>query len=335
MNKLLRTSRRALIVGAVFAAAGMLADVSPAAAGKSKIKVIFPTADTTYGVPFYIAEDKGWFKDLDLEIEILRMIGSGNALRALVAGEADISTIGPSTTMLSILAGSGVKAVGSWQPRQDYQVIAAGKNTKLEDLVGKNFAGAGGPGMLNHMASMILKKHGLNSKITHVSIGGHADRLAAVIAGKVDYSMVNTLTATKAGDHINLITPVTKELGKLGYNYLVIKGKDLDDPAKREALSKFMKGSIMGARYTIEHPDEAAAAMHKRTPDISLDLIKKVVRQLSAYGVWGVNGGIPIEITDFTAATYLEYGVIKKAISREQILDASIIEPIIKELGAY
>ena len=335
MIKLLRLSRRALIVGAVFAATAMLAGMSPTAAAKSKLTVLFPTPHTTYGIPFYIAEDKGWFKDMDLEIEAINLTGSANALRTLVGGHADISTIGPSTTMLSILAGSGVKAIGSWQPRQDYQVIAAGKNTKLEDLVGKMFAGAGGPGMLNHMASMILKKYGLNSKVTHVSVGGHSDRVAAVIAGKVDYTMVNTLTATRASDHINLITPVTKELGKLGYNYLVIKGKDLDDPVKREALSKFMKASIMGARYAMEHPDEAAEAMHKRTPAIPLDLINKVVRELNALGVWGVNGGIPSEITDFTAATYLQYGVIKKAVFRDQVLDTSIIAPIIKEMGAY
>ncbi len=46
-------------------------------------------------------------------------------------------------------------------------------------------------------------------------------------------------------------------------------------------------------------------------------------------------GNSPNEITEFTAEKYLEYGVLKKAISRDQVLDASIVEPIIKELGTF
>ena len=56
---------------------------------------------------------------------------------------------------------------------------------------------------------------------------------------------------------------------------------------------------------------------------------------LNSIPVWGVNGGIPNEITEFTAEKYLEYGVLKKAISRDQVLDASIVDPIIKELGTF
>jgi len=337
MNKLLRHSHRALILGATIVAAAMIVGVAPAQAAASKLKIIFPTPPTTYGIPYYIATDKGWFKDMDLELEDLHLIGDANSLRALVSGSGDVVLIGPSTTMLSIQGGSGVKVIGSWQPRVDYQLIGSQKKkiAKIEDLLGKKMAGGGGVSMLNHMTSMILKKHGLNSKVEFVPVGGHSARVAAVIAGKADYSLVNTLTASKAGEQINWITPVAKELGGLGYVYLAVAGKDLDDPAKREAFGKFMKGSIMGARYAIEHPDEAAAALHKRTPDIDLALIKKVVAQLNAIPVWGINGGIPNEVTDFTAEKYLEYGVLKKAISRDQVLDTSIVEPIIKELGTF
>ena len=61
----------------------------------------------------------------------------------------------------------------------------------------------GGIGMLNHMTSMILKRNGLDPKVDFVAVGGHADRLAAVVAGKADYALVNTLHATMAADQVN------------------------------------------------------------------------------------------------------------------------------------
>jgi len=328
---------RALFFGAVFAAAAVLAGATPADAAKSKIKLILSTAPTTYGIPYYLALDKGWFKDMDLEIESIYLTSSPNVIRAQISGTGDISLLAPSSTMLAILGGADLKVIGSWQPRVDYQVVSAknGNIKKIEDILGKTLAGGGGVGMINHMTTMILRNYGHDVRIKYLPVGGHSDRLAAVLTGKADFSLVNTLTASKASDQINWLTPVAKELGSLGYVYLAVLGENLKDPVKREALTKFMKGSIMGARYAIAHPDEAAEAMHKRTPDISLDLIKKVVGQLNAIPVWGVNGGIPTEVTDFTAAKYFEYGVLKKELATDRILDSSIVDAIVKEMGAY
>ncbi len=338
VNKSLLASCHTLFIAAVFAAASVLAGATPAGAAMSKLKMIFSTAPTTYGIPYYIATDKGWFKDMDLEVEDIYLTSSPNAIRAMVSGTGDVTLLAPSTTMLSILGGADIKVIGSWQPRVDYQLISSkkGKITKITDLLGKTLAGGGGVGMINHMTTMILKKHGhVQKRLKYLPVGGHADRIAAVLSDKADFTLVNTLTASRASDQINWITPVAKELGALGYVYLAVKGEDLKDPVKREAFTKFMKGSIMGARYAIQHPDEAAAAMHKRTPDIDLALIKMVVGQLNAIPVWGVDGGVPNEVTDFTASRYLEYGVLKKAISTDQVLDTSIVEPIIKELGSF
>ena len=338
MSELLRLSRRALILGATIAAAAMIAGVTPAEAATSKLKIIFPTPPTTYGIPYYIAHDKGWFKDMDLELEDLHLIGDANSVRALVSGAGDVVLVGPSTTMLSIQGGSGIKAIGSWQPRVDYQLVGNRDMniTKIGDIVGKKMAGGGGVSMLNHMAAMIMKKNGLDhTKNQHVPIGGHFDRLAAVIAGKAQMSLVNTLTATRAGKQINIVTPVAKELGGIGYVYLAARQETLANPERRAALKKYVKGFVQGARYAIENPDFAAAALIRRAPENPLSLVKQVVRVLNEIPVWGVNGGIPNEVTEFTAKTYLEYKVIKKPMKTDDILYKSIVSEVIAELGKW
>ena len=332
MMNFLKWIQRLLMCFVVFSALG----VSGHSVAAEKLKIIFPTTHSTWGIPYYLAVDKGWFKELGLEIEEIPLLGDANAFRSLLGGEGDVVMIGPSTVMLAITKGAKVKIIGAWQPRVDYQLIANKDKAKtINELSGVSFAGAGGISMLNHMFTMILKKYGVDPAHDPIAIGGHSDRLAAVIVGKVDATMVNTLTATKGADQISWITPVANELGNLSYSNLVVLEKDLQDPKKQDKLVKFMKASIKGARYALTHPDEAAEAVHKRVPEMPVDLIKEVVVKLNEIPVWGVNGGIPDEIFEFTIKAYFDYGVIPKLLAPSDVTDKSIVDKAVKELGVY
>jgi NitT/TauT family transport system substrate-binding protein len=303
-----------------------------------EIEILFPTSPTTFAIPHYVAQEKGYYAEQGLKVKDTHLLGDANAFRALVGGEGDAVLVGPSTTMNGILKGADVKAFASWQPRVDYQLVTAkDKSANMDEgLVGLRFAGAGGASMLNHMLAMILEKHGLDSsKNANVSIGGHSDRVAALIGGKADMTMVNTLTASQAGDQINVVTPVATELGGIGYVYLVAREETLKDPERREALKKFVKGSILGARETLKDPEFAAEALHKRAPEMSLPLIKTVVQELNEIPVWGVNGGIPNEVTEFTADAYLKYDVISKKIAPDQVLYRGLVDEVLDDVGRY
>ncbi|MDA0260833.1 MAG: ABC transporter substrate-binding protein [Proteobacteria bacterium] len=329
-------TRRTLLLGVGATAMAFMASAAPVAA--ESVETIYPTPPTTFAIPHYVAQDKGYFKEQGLTVVDTHLLGDANAFRALVSGAGDVVLVGPSTTMLGIQKGAKVRVFASWQPRVDYQMITRADGPKMlgPELVGLKFASGGGISMLNHMTAMILRKNGLDStKNQHVPIGGHSDRLAAVIAGKAQLSMVNTLTATRAGKQINIVTPVAKELGGIGYVYLAARQSTLNDPERRAALKKYVKGFIQGARYAIKDPDYAAASLVKRAPENPLALVKQVVRALNAIPVWGVNGGIPNEVTEFTAKTYLEYKVIKKPMAIDDILYKSIVSEVIAELGKW
>lgn len=319
-----------------FISAAILLGTTAVAQAQTQLEIIFPTPPTTFAIPHYVAMDRGCYDKEGLAVKDTHLIGDANAFRALVSGQGDMVLVGPSTTMNGILKGANVKAFFSWQPRVDYQLITAkGQSDKIDQgLVGLKFASGGGISMLNHMTAMILEKHGLDSsKMEHVPIGGHSDRLAAVIAGKAQMSLVNTLTATRAGDQINVVTPVAKELGGIGYVYLVARQDTLASNERREALKKFVKCSMMGARDAIKDPKFASAALHKRAPETELALIEKVVMRLNEVPVWGVNGGIDPEITNFTAGAYQKYKVIPKPISIDQVLEPSIVDSVVQEIG--
>jgi NitT/TauT family transport system substrate-binding protein len=331
-----KATRRALLVSAGVTAAALMAGTAPVAA--ESVETVFPTPPTTFAIPHYVAIDRGFYAEQGLEVKDTHLLGDANAFRTLVSGTGDVVLVGPSTTMLGMQKGAKVKVFASWQPRVDYQMITGADGPKMmgKDIVGLKFASGGGVSMLNHMTAMIMKKNGLDhTQNQHVPIGGHSDRLAAVIAGKAQLSLVNTLTATRAGDQINIVTPVAKELGGIGYVYLVAREKTLDDPERRAALKKYVKGFVLGARYAIQNPDYAAQALIKRAPENPLPLVQKVVRKLNEIPVWGVNGGIPDEVTEFTAKAYFEYKVIKEPMMLEDVLYKGIVNEVIAEIGMW
>jgi ABC-type nitrate/sulfonate/bicarbonate transport system substrate-binding protein len=307
------------------------------ASAADTIRVLFPTPPQTLAIPHYVAIDKGFHQQVDLEARDIHLADDATALRALLAGNGDVAVVGNSTAMLGIIGGAKVKAIGSWQPRVDYQLITA-KNAPDKigpGLVGLKFAGAGGGNLLNVMFAMVLRKHGLPTKNETVAVGGHSDRLAALVSGKADVTLVNTLTATRAGNQVNVVTPIAKELGEIGYVYLVVNEKDLSNPARRAVLSKFMKASMLGARHAVGNAAEAAAALNKRVPELKIELITDIVRQLNQIPVWGVNGGAEPEITAFTAKGFYEYKEIGRPMKTEEILDRRVVEPILKEIGVW
>ena len=112
----------------------------------AKVKMVFPGPVTTFSLPYLVAKKKGWLGDL--EVEDLHVTGDANAMRVLLSGNADIALIGTLNVLASIHAGAAIRAIHSWQPIGDYNlVLAAGKGSGLADLAGKTFASSGPGGL--------------------------------------------------------------------------------------------------------------------------------------------------------------------------------------------
>ena len=184
----LRTLGSSLCISLSIAAALFVFDASAASAGK--IKMVFPGPVTTFSLPYLVAQKKGWLGDL--EVEDVHVTGDANAMRVLLSGNADIGLIGTLNVLASIHAGASIRAVHSWQPIGDYNlVLATGKGSKLADLAGKTFASSGPGGLPDQLPRLIMRKHGIDEATARfVQVGGHAARLQAVIGGVTPHSSV-------------------------------------------------------------------------------------------------------------------------------------------------
>jgi NitT/TauT family transport system substrate-binding protein len=307
------------------------------AAFAGKIRMAFPGPVTTFSLPYLVAQKKGWMGDL--EVEDLNVTGDANAMRVLLSGNADIALVGMLNVLASIHAGASIRAIHSWQPIGDYSlVLATGKGTRLADLAGKTFASSGPGGLPDQLPRLIMRKHGIDEQTTRfVQVGGHAARLQAVIGGRADATLVNTVTTLKGvqDGKVTVLTRLSAEFPGLGYIWNVVRTDSLAKPELAAAFQTMTDIGIKGSRYIMENPDEAAAALHERLPDLDLAFLKAVVRDLNGENLWGVNGGLDPAIEEFTADLNMKLGNLPVAPKASDVLDQRFVDAALKRLGTY
>jgi ABC-type nitrate/sulfonate/bicarbonate transport system substrate-binding protein len=141
------------------------------------------------------------------------------ALRAVVAGQADIALLDPVEAVTAVMNGDApVKFLGSLSQSTDYELIAL-PNVTLDNLAGKKFATAG-PGTAGEViAKAALTKQNIDfSSVDLVKVGGTSARITAILAGQVDIAPVHAADASPAVGTGNV--KVLAELGSVLGQYL-------------------------------------------------------------------------------------------------------------------
>lgn len=308
------------------------------AADMMKLRLIFATPYSTNYTPFIIAKDLGYFQKEGLEVEEIFVNGDANATRALITGAGDVALTGPVNVFSALENGAQIKSIGAWQSIPDYEVVAPPAIKSMKDLADKTFAASGPSGLPQVLPVMLFKTLGVPSdRVKFVSVGGHAARLQAVIAGKADAALVNSITAATGVKNgtVHIVTSVSEHFPKLGYQALAVRTQDLSDPAKRRAFEALMYGSMLGARFIMKDPDKAADVLQARLNSPDPALVKMVIKDLTKQKLWGVNGGLDRETTDFTVKLASEMGEIKTQFKHEQVADDSINDAVLKKLGKF
>lgn len=322
------------------AALGILAGIywagEAAAQEKTKLRLVLPTPATTYQLPYLIPKDTGWFAARGLDVEEIYVTGDATSLRLVIAGSADITVVGPPTVFTAINEGAKLRYIGSPQPLVDYQILGPKSITSLAGFADKTFASAGPSDMTTQIPRLILRKNNISSEnVKFVQVGGHSARLQALEAGKVQGAMVNTLTTVigQRGGQVGVLANVAKEFPELGYVMYTVNAAALSDPVKMKALETFIEGNIVGARTIVSDPDKAAQILAKRAPDLSMDVIVPVLKELNASKVWGVNGGLDPQMVKFTSDALLQWKMIDRAVPASEVIDDRPVKAALKNLS--
>ena len=194
-------ARRRMLMGSLAGGAlGMMgAPRGARAQGAPKLRIgYWPVAA---GLPFFVALEKGYFKDAGLEVEPLKFAGAQQVMEAMLSGRCDGSANGTGTANLAIgeIAQPGLFKLFATNPSnarfvlEEFLVPHDSPVRSVADLKGKRVAS--GPGIQNvTLAKTMLERAGAGAmSVTELPIGQH---VAALAAGQVDAAYTLEPTGT-------------------------------------------------------------------------------------------------------------------------------------------
>jgi ABC-type nitrate/sulfonate/bicarbonate transport system substrate-binding protein len=320
--------QRAIVAAAVCLG---IAAGGPAAAAE-KLKLVFPTSSATLALPYLVAQKKGW-----LDADVIQVSGDSNAIRAVLAGTGDVALPGVYNAFVATGEGAKLKAIGTWQGVNDYELIVASDIADMKQIEGKIFAGTGPGGPPEEFSKLLFRKNGVDvSKIRYIAVsGGHANIVQAVLAGRAAAGMVNTISAVTGArtGKIKILVSMASAYPQIGYVYNVVRSDRMNEPAMKEKLQQLTTAGIKASRYIMAHPDEAVQILVEKYPDIDKGLATDVVNELNKNKVWGVNGGISKEQVAATLDIFQTTGMLKTKVDTSEMFDYSFIDNALKELG--
>ena len=173
------------------------------------IKVAEVTHSAFY-TPFYVAIKNNYFKDNNIDIDLILTSGANNVVAAVLSKDVDIGLCGPEATIYVYNEGEKdyIKTFAGLTKRDGQFIVSRTKldNFKLEDLIGKEVL-AGRPGGMpiinfyNALKNENIK--GVNTNDT------------------VDFANLTSAFLSGTGDFVNLFEPNATKLEKMNKGYVV------------------------------------------------------------------------------------------------------------------
>jgi NitT/TauT family transport system substrate-binding protein len=280
-----------------------------------------------YHAPFFVAQDKGWYKEARLDVTIDPGKGSGDSIKTVGVGNAQFGFPDYGTVAKSVSEGVPITAVAAFVHDTPAVVISFADHpiNVPKDLEGKTLS------VLPFGASVIMlpafvKLNGIDmSKVKTIAYSFGA-LVPSFLTGKVDgavgYYFGECLAARYESPDRKVVCLRFADYGVKAYaNGIVVNNEFMTkNPA---AVSAFVKTSIRALEYTFKNVDEAIAltASHTETPKatlkdqltLAIDLMNTPEARQAHYGV------MTAEKWALTQKLQLEYGGQKNAVSDAEL----------------
>lgn len=268
--------------------------VYPPAQGPPKIKIALVTW-VGFG-PFYVAQDKGYFREEGLNVQLVRIDDFGARRGAMAAGELDGSF--ETVDALAVCLAENLPAAAILVVDQSYGVdgIVANKGiANIAGLKGKTVACA--KSTPSHFFLLyLLDQQGLSPRDFTFQPMEAGDAGAAFVAGKVDCAVTwePWLSRAKTTPHGHVLATTKEYPGIIADTFVVHPRFAKNRP---EDVKAILRAWFKATEYLRDHPAEAAAIMakHLELPAEELDAMLDGIRfpsyedNLAFFGVTGTD----------------------------------------------
>ena len=258
-----------------------------------KIVKLAEVAHTIFYAPMYVAIEKGYFTDENIDIDLILASGADKVSAAVLSGDADIGFAGSETTIYVYNGGEkDYLKTFAQLTQKDGSFLVSRKpidSFTLEDLKGKTIIGGRKGGMPEMTLEWGLRENGIDPNYD------------VTIDTSVAFSAMSSAFIGGQGDFVSLFEPNALQLEKQGYGYVVASIGELgrvvpytayfarDSYLKnhKDLIQQFTNAIQKGLDFVHQHSDEEVAkAILNQFPDTSLKDVTKVVSRYRQIEAW-------------------------------------------------
>ncbi|MCD6518373.1 MAG: ABC transporter substrate-binding protein [Anaerolineae bacterium] len=267
---------RFLLLGLVLAAFLFPSTGCRRAKGPSKAVLSLDWVPNTNHTGFYVALEKGWYKEEGIDLEIQIPSDPAAALKQVAAGNTEFGVSFQEEVTIARAKGIPVVSIAAiiQHNTSAFAALKSSGITRPADFEGKTYASYGLP-IERPIIAGLMKCDGADvNKVKFVDVG--FDAFPALLSGKVDFAWIflgwDGIQAQLKGVELNTI-PLYGSCIPDYYTPLIITGeKTLKE--KGDLVRRFLAATSRGYRYAIEHPEEAAEILLKHSPESDPALVK-------------------------------------------------------------
>jgi NitT/TauT family transport system substrate-binding protein len=292
-----------ILILVALAAAGGLAN----AQAVKKVKITIPVIAHSM-LPIFVAQNKNYFADEKLDVEVNSTNGGGPDIRALIAGDVDFSFTTGDNVILAhqegkrlVMVMSGLnKLFINWAIHKD---AAKSKGItestplaeKIKALKGMTIGVTNAGALTAHLASFVVRKAGLNpqSDVNIVPVGSGPTWLAALENRKVDVALTappTPDTAISRGFAISFINNAKGEdpsIAEFLMENLIVRPETVakDPDTVRRMVRALTRANQWALKSTAEQVAEALKpSMTTIAPELLMSGVRGVLPTLSSDG---------------------------------------------------
>ncbi|WP_405969844.1 ABC transporter substrate-binding protein [Streptomyces sp. NBC_00988] len=321
----------------LLAAAACDSNSSSKSPSSSKDHITYVTAFGAAGRDAFawVAEQKGYFRQAGIDVQIELGKAAGENLKALASGKAQFTSLDLTGAMISAGAKNSTayrdfRAVLAIHQRTLVSIMAMQGSgiTTPKDLKGKRIAAAA-----NSVNQLLFPGYarlaGIDSAGIHwiavqpVQLGpalasGKADALSTFLIGR---PTIEKATVQARSKHV-VVFPYSTYLPEL-YGNATVTTASLA-AKKPDLVKRFRTALLKGLKYTIQHPDEAGKLLHDKHPETDATAataeIKLMTPSVTAEGDSSI--GLITEARMRRAITSLQNaGVIQPGMTPQDVVD--------------
>lgn len=252
-------------------------------------------AEVTHSIfyaPFYVAIEKGYFKDEGLDIKLVLTSGADKVSASVLSGDAQIGLAGAESAIYVYNGGE-----------KDYLQIFSGL-TKRDGqfILGRNKVDNFDISMLKGKEILVGRKGGMPSiNFLNALQNSNISEKDLDINYQIDFASLSGAFIGKTGDYVNLFEPNASLLEKNKEGYILASVGKLSGEMpyttfyarknfiknNKETIKKFNNAINKGLSFVEENePKVIAEAIHKQFPDNTINELTSMIKNYKQADSW-------------------------------------------------